>query len=400
MNINRLPVKNLLRKSGRTTALLILVILLSVSMMGGTLTVTSLQSGLASLETRLGADIIVVPDEAKSKKDLESILLDGVPGYFYMDRALLDKVAAREGVGKISAQYYLASAKAGCCSMPVQIIGFDPQTDFTVTPWIAQSYKGEVGPREVVAGCNINRAVGDTLTFFGVDCTIVARLDSTGTELDNAVYGTFDTIQEMIEGSKTNGFAYFSQQNPGNIISSILIDVEEGYSIEQVVGDINVHVRGVEATATRSMITGVSDSLAGIARIIRLLILVVWLLMLVVLFVAFTAMIGERKKEFAILRVTGMSRGMLSRVILAESALVSLAGGVIGCLFTAALMIPFHTILKNELGLPFLMPGAGKILLIAALTILLTVVVGAAASSYAAVKLSKVDTGLILKEGN
>ncbi|MBR2576068.1 MAG: ABC transporter permease, partial [Firmicutes bacterium] len=87
MNINRLPVKNLLRKSGRTTALLILVILLSVSMMGGTLTVTSLQSGLASLETRLGADIIVVPDEAKSKKDLESILLDGVPGYFYMDRA-------------------------------------------------------------------------------------------------------------------------------------------------------------------------------------------------------------------------------------------------------------------------------------------------------------------------
>ena len=60
----------------------------------------------------------------------------------------------------------------------------------------------------------------------------------------------------------------------------------------------------------------------------------------------------------------------------------------------------FDLRLKNELGLPFLMPGAGKILVIAGLTILLTVLVGAAASSYAAVKLSKVDTGLILKEGN
>ena len=400
MNINRLPIKNLARRTGRTTALLILVILLAVSMMGGSLIVSSLQSGLDNLQTRLGADVIVVPDEAKSKKDLESILLDGVPGYFYMDKAYLEKVAAREGVAKASPQYYLASAKAGCCSMPVQVIGFDPETDFTVSPWISQRYKGELEKGEIVAGYGINKGVGDTLAFFGVDCTIVAKLDRTGTALDNAVYGTFDTIREMIEGSKKNSFKYFSQQNPDDIISSILIDVEEDYDIDQVVGDINVHVRGVEATATKSMLSGVSDSLAGISRIIRLLIAVVWILMLIILFVVFSAMIGERKKEFAILRVAGMSRKMLAKVILTESGILSLAGGLIGCVFAAVMMIPVNTIMKEELALPFLMPGAGKILIFALITLVLTVLVGAVASSYAAVKLSKVDTGLILKEGN
>lgn len=145
MNINTLPIKNLKRKSGRSAALIVVVMLLSLSMLGGLLVVDSLQQGLDSLETRLGADIIVVPDEAKSKKDLESILLDGVPGYFYMDKAYYDKIAAREGIGRISAQYYLASTKAGCCTVPVQIIGFDPETDFTVTPWIQKSGGRELG---------------------------------------------------------------------------------------------------------------------------------------------------------------------------------------------------------------------------------------------------------------
>ncbi len=400
MNINRLPIKNLQHKAGRSTALMVVVLLLSVSMLSGSLIVGSLQSGLNSLETRLGADIIVVPDEAKSKKDLESILLDGVPGYFYMDKVYLDKVAEREGVKKVSAQYYLASTKAGCCSMPVQIIGFDPETDFTVTPWIAKSYGKELGLYDVVAGYNINKAIGGQVTFFGKDCTIVAKLDRTGTELDNAVYANFDTTKALIEASKENSFSFFSNHNPDEIISSILIDVEDGYSIDEVVGDINIHIKGVEATATKSMLSGVSDSLSGIARIIKLLVGAVWLLVLIILLVVFSSMINERKKEFAVLRVAGMSRAMLAKVILMESALVSLIGGITGCAFSLIMIYPFSTMIENELGMPFLTPNVSRAAVLTAVTLFLTVLAGAAASSYAAVKLSKVDTGLILKEGN
>lgn len=400
MNIHSLPVKNLKRKSARTSALMVLVMLLSLSMLGGSLVVSSLQSGLDSLETRLGADIIVVPDEAKSKKDLEAILLDGVPGYFYMNKAYYDKVAAREGIAKISAQYYLASTKSGCCTVPVQIIGFDPETDFTVTPWIQQSGGKALGLYDIVAGYNINQPIGGKIKFFDVNCTVVSKLDKTGTELDNAVYANFDTIKELIEASKTNSFPFFSQQNPDDIVSSILIKVEDGYEIEDVVNDINLHVRKVEATATKSMLSGVSDSLQGVSDIIKLLIGVIWGLLLVILIVVFSSTVNERKKEFAILRVAGMSRGMLAKTVLTESALVSLLGGVIGEILALVMVYPFSTMIENALGLPFLTPQLPQMLLMAVITLALTLVVGSAASAYEAVQLSKVDTGLILREGN
>ena len=391
MDIRSLPVKNLKRRSGRTASLLIIIAILSFTMLGGALVLTSLQTGLKSLETRLGADIIVVPDEAKSKKDLESILLDGVPGYFYMDRAYLDKVESREGIGRSTVQYYLASAKAGCCSMPVQIIGYDPSTDFIITPTVP-------GLNEIVVGYDVNAAVGSTLTFFGVTSKVVAKLDRTGSALDTAVYANYDTIKLMIEGSKTNSFSYFSEHDPDEIISSILIEVEDGYSIDQVAGDINVHVRGVEAVATTSMLSGVSGSLSGVSSVIGFLIIAIWILVVAVLIILLYAGMNERKKEFAVLRVMGTSRKMLSKIILEETLILSACGGLIGSVIALITVIPFSGTLENKLNLPFLLPGADTIALLCAGSIILTVAVVTLSGSYNAYKLSRVDVGKILRE--
>ncbi len=98
--IRSLPLKNLRRKPARTWALLALVCFLAFSVFGGSLVVFSLQSGLNSLEARLGADVIVVPTSAKSKVNLDDMLLQGTTGYFYMDYAILEQVSAVEGVEK------------------------------------------------------------------------------------------------------------------------------------------------------------------------------------------------------------------------------------------------------------------------------------------------------------
>ena len=67
---------------------------------------------------------MVVPYEAATKSDLENIVLQGNTGYFYMNGDIYDQLKGVDGVKNISAQYYLASASAGCCSIPVQIIGY------------------------------------------------------------------------------------------------------------------------------------------------------------------------------------------------------------------------------------------------------------------------------------
>ena len=60
MNVS-LSIKNLVRKPGRTTALVLLTAFLALAVFGGSVVVLSLQRGLNSLEARLGADRIVLP---------------------------------------------------------------------------------------------------------------------------------------------------------------------------------------------------------------------------------------------------------------------------------------------------------------------------------------------------
>ena len=85
MKRGSLAIKNLLRKPGRTAALVILTALLALSVFGGSVVVGSLRQGLNSLESRLGADIIVVPSSAQSKASFQNMLLQGTIGAFYMD---------------------------------------------------------------------------------------------------------------------------------------------------------------------------------------------------------------------------------------------------------------------------------------------------------------------------
>ena len=80
-----LPLKNLKGKPVRSAMLLLLTVLLSFVILAGSLTVSSLRTGLSSLQSRLGADIMVVPYEATTKSSLENIVLQGNTGYFYMD---------------------------------------------------------------------------------------------------------------------------------------------------------------------------------------------------------------------------------------------------------------------------------------------------------------------------
>mgnify|MGYP006989025770 CR=1 FL=1 len=128
--------KNLRAKPLRTAALILLTALLSLTFCGGTLLVSSLKSGLHSLENRLGADIMVVPYEAATRSSLENIVLQGNTGYFYMDYGILNEIENMDGVGDCTGQFFLASAMASCCSARLQMIGFDQDTDFVIKPWI------------------------------------------------------------------------------------------------------------------------------------------------------------------------------------------------------------------------------------------------------------------------
>ena len=399
MNNPSLIWKNLVRKPGRTALLALLTAFLSLTVFGGGVVVRSLQSGLGSLENRLGADIIVLPSSAQSKVSFEKMLLQGTTGAFYMDASVLDQVRAADGVEIAAPQTFLASLKADCCSVKIQVIGMDPATDFIVQPWIGQSWGGTLGDGELVVGCKVEAEVGENLRVYDQNCPVVARLAPTGTGLDTAVYCTMPTMAALLRAAEEKGVSHAITSDGDGMISAVYVKVREGASVDAVNSFLTSHIRKATAVRTRSMLTQVSDSLAGVRRTVTALIGAVWALALVILWIAYAMIANERQREFAVLRLLGMSRGMLSRLVLGEGALCGLLGGLIGIALAAALIFPFTALIEQSLGLPYLSPGPMWILLLGAGTLLASALAGALASAFAARRLSRADPGTTLREG-
>ncbi|MBR6219157.1 MAG: FtsX-like permease family protein [Clostridia bacterium] len=398
MGTSRLPVKNLLRKPGRTAALMLLTALLAASVFGGSVVVGSLRRGLESLEARLGADIIVMPAEAESKVSFKNLLLQGTTGAFYIDASVLDAVRGAQGVEIAAPQTFLASLKADCCAIKVQIIGIDPGADFTVKPWIEESYSRGLGDMEVAVGCKVTAGVGETLKIYEQYTHVVAKLAETGTGLDTAVYCNMDTMSKLLAAAEAKGVTH-RLTSGSDVISAVYVKVKDGADPAQVNNWLNGHIRKVTAVRARSMFTDVSDSLSGIARAARVLIGAVWALALVILLVAFAMMIRERRREFAVLRLLGVSRRGLRGEILAETALCGLAGALVGVGVAALGVFPFTTLIETQIGLPYLTPDPGTLLKMAGGTVLATLVVGLLAGAWAAARLSRTDPGTTLREG-
>ena len=397
---SRLPLLQIRRRPGRSAALILLSAFLCFATLGGTLMISGLRSGLNSLEAKLGADIMVVPYEAATKAQLKDIILQGNPGYFYMNRSVMDKLKETEGVGQLSEQFFLASTSSGCCSLPVQIIGYDPETDFTILPWIRDSYDGTLAEGEILVGNDLNAFPGDTLTFYGSDCRVAAKLNRTGTYLDTSVFASEQTIKNLIVCAKEKKLFNFGDVDPEQIVSCALINVADGYSVEEVLGDINVHVRKVKAVRTQEMLEDVSRKLTGVSDLVGGLLIVVWLLSLVILALVFVMISGERRKEFAVLRAIGASRGQLARLLFKESVLLCLIGSGAGALLALLVLAGFGGAVESGMGLPFLLPGAGGTAGLAAAAVLISVAAGAVSAAVCGFRISRIDTALILRGEN
>ena len=397
--MKRLAVKNLLGRPGRTAALFFLVLLLSLTLCGGGLVLSSLRTGLGSLENRLGADVIVMPAKAALKTDLDTLFLQGTIGPYYMSMSTVDKIAKTEGIDRLSTQIFLSSMRASCCSIPIQVIGFDPESDFTVSSWLKESRQESLDDGRLLVGSRVNANPGESIKLYNISCPVAGQLQSTGTGLDTAVYCTLPTIRTLMTAAEDLGGYNPISGDPSETVSAVYIKVKEGVDPKDVADSINVHVRKVKAVQTRSVITTVADSLSGLEGILTLLIIAAAVLVWLVLFAAFTLMTGERKKEFATLRLCGLSRGRLAGLVFREAAIVSLLGSAAGVGLSLLLVHAFSGALGNALGLPFLLPSAGTAAALALAAFLGCLLAGPLAAAVSARKLSRADTGLILREG-
>ena len=335
--------------------LLFITGLFAFTFFSGNIVNKSLQKGINNAEKRLGADVMLVPKGAK--ESAEGILMTGQKGFFYFDKSVYRNISQVEGIKEMTAQCFLKSLSEDCCSSEVEIVFYDPDTDFVVEPWIAKQYSKKQQKNEIVAGFGIE-CKENKIKLFGREYDVVAQLSKTGTSIDSCVYFTADSMKEVVSAAEGKGVFLTEAQRKDDIISSVFINVEDGVDVNKFVSECH-KVAGEEFDAIyrKDLNESLSENYKLITQIISMLTVGGSIIILIILFITIHVVMLHRKQEIALLRILGNTKGRIKEMLFIELAAVSLIGAVAGELFGMLIFIPFENYIGSKLEMPYLGPG-------------------------------------------
>ena len=366
-------IKDIQRHAFLNACLLATVVILSVMLFSVTVISVSLKKGMGNMRKRLGADIMLVPKGEREKA--ENMLLEGSRSNFYFDGAVYEKVQSIDGISDSTSQCFLKSLSADCCSSEVQIVFFDPESDFVVGPWIETEYKQKLSGDAVIVGSDIVSEDGK-IKLFGQEYAIASQMARTGTALDSSVYFSADAKAELLRNAEEKGSFLTEEQKKGDILSSIFINVDGSHTTEQVIDSAHKTIGDIfDVVYPKKLHESLSGSLGKITGVVNVISLSLGILLVAILLIINSIIMKGRKSEIALLRVLGHRKKDLIRKLLSEMGLISLAGALGGSLLGALIVIPFGRYIGKSLDMPYLGPGIAsflvQILLIVGIVILI-----------------------------
>lgn len=391
-----LAAQNLRRKPFRSIVTVAIVTIAAGTLFSATLLISSVQQSLKVGMERLGADILVVPEG--SQESSESALITGSPTSFYMDGSAIGQVESVPGVAQASPQIFIESLiSSSCCTGHVQLVGYDPDSDFVVKPWLEQNIDHPLGPNDVIIGSLILANKDETVKFYGDNFSVAGVMDATGMGADESVFMTLDAAYQMAEESQTEALSALDIQR--GQISSVLVKVDPGVTIDQVAQRIKTSVPGTVAITANEISRSVTDRLSGFLRGFIVLDIIVWVMSLLTIAAIFSMIVNERQREIGLLRAMGGNRGYIFRLMTTEAVLLTAAGGAAGVVVGGAGLFVFRTVITSSLGIPYLWPPVWFFTILVLGTLLLAVLSGVVASLYPALTSSRLEPYAAIRQG-
>jgi putative ABC transport system permease protein len=378
MNIPYVALRNLKRKLTRTWLLFAIVAVVSCTLFSATLFLKSINNALRIGTYRLGADILVVPEGAEAKA--KSALLSGEPTHFLMDRSILDRVKAVDGVRNATPQLFIKPTSFTCCfNVDVFLVAFEPDTDFTVKPWLEKHLNRKLGVTEIITGRAVPVIAGDRIPFFGTTFTVAGTMEPTGMDFfDRAVFMSLDAAYKMADQSKAK--ALQPLEIGKDQISTVLVQVRDDITPDRVGIRIEHDISGVKALVSDTVISTVRKQLAGLIKAILVISSILWFIVLLIMAFAFYMIVNERRREIGLLRAMGANRSHISAIFLTEAALLSVSGGVVGVVLGYGLLFSFKNLMLHYLRLPYLFPSAAELIILTIGALIISLATGLVAA--------------------
>lgn len=400
ISIPMMAVKNLQAKKLRTGFMIFFVILMSATVFFNTILINNLKLGIKNTTERMGADMIVVPK--KGTENVRESLFAGTPCTVFFNRAWEDAVRNIDGVERVSAQMYVATLSASCCDIPVQIIAFDPETDFVIQPWLQEQKKVNLKKGEVLIGYNVKAEVGQTMKFYETYFDVAGKLEKTGMGYDSSVFMTFDTLYELKDSEIAQ--KNLPTENLEQCASMLMVDLEDGITAVER-SEIRIAIKEAHATDEEmyactgdELMNGISSQvkkLSGYGSILTYISLISTALALISIFVL---TINERKYEFGVLYALGAKKSQMTNLILSEALIISTSGGIMGIVIAYALVATFKNVISVKLDVPYLDISMSQVIPIAIICIIIALITGMIAAVCSAYRISKDEVYRLLRE--
>lgn len=199
------------------------------------------------------------------------------------------------------------------------------------------------------AASRTGKSKDETLAVDGADYEVVAALAETGTDVDDQAYAPLDSftlpaIDQSEQEDQTAAVPFKLYDNDGNELEPLPVPQREVSSIlvlcSNMMGPTSLTTRinkdqnrSAQAVAPARV---VANLLEGIVGPMQLVLLVLTVLIVVVASISILVSIynsmSERSHDIAVMRALGASRTSVMLIVLSESILLSIAGGVLGIL--------------------------------------------------------------------
>ncbi len=299
----------------------------------------------------------------------------------------MDKIGNVSGVSVMSPQLYVSTlALPELSSSPVEIFGIDPQTDFTIQPWLRHPLNRPLVRGEVILGNNLSGDINSRFSVRGHSYTVAGKLDPTKSAIDNTVFLVMDDAYSL---AATEGVVPPSAPRivKGDV-NAILIHVDHGSDPDKVLAAVKrvLPSSSITAIGRHFALDPASEDVQEIPGLLNILSVVVVLAAfpLIALIAAMAA--HERQREIGLLRSMGAKRKTIFSLILAESLFLAITGGIAGvCTGIAVLtLMNMQGVLNSALQVSFRMPLITDIGFMAGIALVVVIVIGGLASLYPA----------------
>jgi putative ABC transport system permease protein len=388
-----LALQNLGRRKARSLLLIAAVAIGSGVVFTGATLMRSIDDSMAVGFTRLGADMMVVPEGALT--NITAALLTVEPTDLVLDADVLAR-AHIASLGRIAPQKIVRVEHSGVGGHHdlVDLIGIDPARDFTIQPWLKDKLNRDLRAGDVILGAGRDAPLGSQLLIFGKPHLIYGKLGRTGVGThERGVFMSFATLEALAGSIPQHGDARPAVLSLGKV-TGFLVELAPGATALQARFAILSAVKGAKVVTGDSSLSGIRQGLAALLQGILALMVLMFASMAVMVSVLFSAIVTERRGELGLLKAIGARRAQLVGMMVVEAVIATGVGGVLGVALGVLVMRLYERSLVyylDNIGVPFVWLDLPQTVAYAAAAIVLASAIGALGALYPAWRASRRD---------